>query len=213
RFSKMFWTLTKVILYKEAIFDNEDFSFNLLNVPSEIKINKGKYELISKEKKDSKANLYRLSHPLGEYVLDTAKSSMVPTNKVVFNISNHPVRISVIESLKGKSGYLTLTKLTIESYEKEEYLLFNGITDNNEQLDQEICEKLFQCVGQETTPNNWSEGVKKKLLKDANHHIQATINQSLENNNKYFQEESSRLEHWQHNLILAYQKELQETKA
>src|SRR5699024_4256143 len=93
RFSKMFWTLTKVILYKEAIFDNEDFSFNLLNVPSEIKINKGKYELISKEKKDSKANLYRLSHPLGEYVLDTAKSSMVPTNKVVFNISNHPVRI------------------------------------------------------------------------------------------------------------------------
>jgi len=213
RFSKMFWTLTKVILYKEAIFDNEDFSFNLLNVPSEIKINKGKYELISKEKKDSKANLYRLSHPLGEYVLDTAKSSMVPTNKVVFNISNHPVRISVIESLKGKSGYLTLTKLTIESYEKEEYLLFNGITDNNEQLDQEICEKLFQCVGQETTPNNWSEGVKKKLLKDANHHIQATINQSLENNNKYFQEESDRLERWADDLILASEKELQETKA
>src|SRR5699024_907225 len=63
RFSKMFWALTKVILNEEAIFDNQNFSFNLLKTPSDININKGKYELISKEKKeDRKSTRLNSSH-------------------------------------------------------------------------------------------------------------------------------------------------------
>src|SRR5699024_3718604 len=39
RFSKMFWAATKVILHEEAVFDNQNFSFNLLKTPSDININ------------------------------------------------------------------------------------------------------------------------------------------------------------------------------
>ncbi|WP_371068833.1 SNF2-related protein [Sediminibacillus sp. JSM 1682029] len=213
RFSKMFWSLTRVMLSERALFNNDDLSFTLIKEPPISNVKKGQYELISKDRKETNANLYRLSHPLGEYVINSAKELSTPQSEVAFDITNHPVRISVIESLKGKSGYLTLTKLTIDSYEKEEYLLFNGITDDNQQIDQEICEKLFQCIGKEEYLTNWSNEKHQSLNRDANRHVQATISQSLENNNKYFHEERERLERWADDLILASEKELQDTKA
>ena len=212
RVSKMFWALTKIVLKDNAQFDDDNLSFTLINKPSVKNVHKGQYELISKERKESIANLYRLSHPLGEYVINSAKNLPTPKKEVIFDISNHPVRISVVESLKGKWGYLTLSKLTIESYEKEEYLLFNGITDDGQYLDQEICEKLFQCTGYERPLTSWSKNKLQSLDKEVDRHVQATISQSLENNNKYFQEERERLERWADDLILASEKELQETK-
>lgn len=213
RMSKMFWELTRVVLNDNAQFNDDELSFTLIKEPAMLSVHKGQYELISKEKKETGANLYRLSHPLGEYVIKSAKMLSTPQSEVVFDITNHPVRISVIESLKGQSGYLTLTKLTIDSYEKEEYLLFNGITDENQQIDQEICEKLFQCIGNEKHSTQWSNERQQSLIKDANRHVQATISQSLENNNIYFHEERERLERWADDLILASEKELQDTKA
>ena len=38
--------------------------------------------------------------------------------------------LHVVEALRGKSGYLTLTRLVIDSYEREEYLLFSGFDDD-----------------------------------------------------------------------------------
>lgn len=89
-----------------------------------------------------KAYLYRLSHPLGEYEIEAGKTCQVPESDVVFDITNHPVKLSVVEALKNKSGCLVLTKLKIDSPERGEYFLFNGWTDDVERLDQEIYEKF-----------------------------------------------------------------------
>src|SRR3546814_17130598 len=70
--------------------------------------------------------LYRLSHPFGEHVVDSAKSLATPPAQVVFDITNHPTRLHVIELLLGKCGFLALTRLVIESYEREASLLFSG---------------------------------------------------------------------------------------
>ena len=48
---------------------------------------------------------------------------------------------------KGKSGYLILNKLNIQSFESADYLLFNAFTDDGQNLDQELCEKLFDVDG------------------------------------------------------------------
>src|SRR3546814_20160932 len=91
--------------------------------------------------------LYRLSHPLGEHVVDSAKSLATPPAQVVFDITNHPTRLHVIELLRGKSGFLALTRLVLESYEREEYLLFSGFDEGGASLDQATTETLFGCAG------------------------------------------------------------------
>ena len=70
-----------------------------------------------------------------------------PSREIVFDVTHHPTRVHVIEALRGKSGFLTLTVSQIDSYEREEYLLFSGFDDSGASLDQETMEKLFGCSG------------------------------------------------------------------
>ena len=62
--------------------------------------------------------------------------------EIIFDVTSHPTRLHVIEALRGKTGYLTLTRLSIDSYEREEYLLFSGFDETGLSLDQETMEKL-----------------------------------------------------------------------
>lgn len=214
RFSKMFWALTGVVLKDRAKFYNDTYQFELINPIEYAEVKQGKYQLITKDKQKQAHThqIYRLSHPLGEYVLGEGQKARTPRNEVVFNMSNHPFRISLVEQLIGESGYLTLAKLTIKSYQREEYLLFSGFTDKGEMIDQEICEKLFNCNAHVVEASEWSAELTGILQQNAERHIAATVNESLESNNRFFQEERERLEKWADDLMIAAEKDLSDTK-
>ncbi|MCG7344774.1 DEAD/DEAH box helicase [Sporosarcina sp. ACRSL] len=214
RFSKMFWALTNVVLKDRAMFYDDIYQFELIYPIEYVEIQQGKYQLITKDKDklDHTNQIYRLSHPLGEYVLEEGQKAKTPNRELIFDISNHPFKISLIEQLIGESGYLTLLKLTIDSYQREEYLLFSGLTDNGRIIDQEICEKLFNCSAQVFELSQWSAGLLETLRQNAERHVAATLNKSLENNNRFFQEERERLEKWADDLIIAAEKDLADTK-
>ena len=226
RFSKRFWSLSQFILEAHARFDDDTLSFELVKPPNQ-HIPAGRYHLISKtapvtnkptadgiEELHAEYGkyLYRLSHPLGEFVIDHAKSLDTPPAHIVFNISQHPTRLLLVEALRGRRGYLTLTALAIESYEREEYLLFSGVDDHGLHLDQETCEKLFNCLAENTGPTSIADSIKQRLAADAERHIKATISKSLEANNRHFNEAREKLEKWADDLVLAAEKALKDTK-
>jgi len=217
RFSKRFWDVTHFMLKDIAIFDDSAFSFDL-KLPPTKEITQGRYHLISKNKAsktlaDQTSHfLYRLSHPLGVHVIDQAKVIDTPSARLVFNVSEHPTRLHLIESLKGKSGFLTLDELSIESYERAEYLLFSGFEENGQALDQETCEKLFNCEASVDDDISISNSIAEKLRAESNRHIKATISMSLESNNKHFNEAREKLEKWADDMILAAEKALKDTK-
>ena len=213
--STMFWLLTQFILDSQARFFDDTVSFKLEESPIH-DCKPGRYKLISKNAKvdgTSSQYLYRLSHPLGEYVLNQARMLDTPTAEVIFDISNHPTRISVVEKLKGKSGFLTLQRLVIESFEHEDYLLFSGLLDDGKALDQETCTKLFSCDGKVAEAIEIPGEVCGKLSANADRHVLATINRSLEKNNRHFNEAREQLDKWAEDMELAAQKELDDTKA
>ncbi len=219
RFSKRFWTVTEYMLRDSAKFDESALSFELFKTPSK-EIPPGHYNLISKalpkaaerEKVEHSTYLYRLSHPLGEYVIDSARALDTPPSKLVFNVSKHPTRLHIVESLRGKTGFLTLTSLAIESYEREEYLLFSGIDSDGAPIEQEACEKLFNCLAENCQPVSIPETVINRLQSEAERHAKATVSQSLELNNKHFSEAREKLEKWADDLVLAAEKALKDTK-
>ncbi|OGA05106.1 MAG: hypothetical protein A3H35_16310 [Betaproteobacteria bacterium RIFCSPLOWO2_02_FULL_62_17] len=79
--------------------------------------------------------------------MDSAKALPTAPAQIVFDVSHHPTRIHAVEALRGKSGYLTLTRLAVESYESEEYLLFSGFDESGASLEQETMERFFGCSG------------------------------------------------------------------
>ncbi|MET3109220.1 hypothetical protein AAKU58_004069 [Oxalobacteraceae bacterium GrIS 1.18] len=219
RFSKRFWTVTQFMLNDQAKFDNDALAFDI-GKPITEDIPAGRYHLISKsgpknaEQDDSEYGtfLYRLSHPLGEYVTEKAMSLDTPSAKVVFNVTQHPNRLHLVEVLRGKSGYLTLTALGVDSYEREEYLLFSAIDQDGTPLEQETCEKLFNCMADSAEPTNITEKILQRLNAESHRHAQATVSQSLESNSVYFNEAREKLEKWADDLVLVAEKALKDTK-
>lgn len=212
RFEKMFWQLTKFILKDNAVFDDDDLSFYLKKSYGNL-VKPGKYYLISKKRKNIEGSMiYRLSHPLGEQVVEMGLNLFTPPANVRFDITNHPVKISVVEQLKGKTGYMILAKLTIQSFDKEEYLLFSGFTASGEMLDQEICEKIMQCQGKVIERKGLPDLAVQKLLRESERFCEATVSRVMEANNKFFKEEQERLQKWADDLIQASEKELEDIK-
>ncbi|MGV7931039.1 MAG: hypothetical protein AB2L13_19410 [Spirochaetota bacterium] len=217
RFGRRFWWLTRHILDDRARFDETALAFDLDRPPVE-SIPAGRYHLISKslsqteDGADRGAFLYRLSHPLGEYVVDSAKRLDTPHARLVFDISNHPTRLSVIEALRGTRGALTLTRLVIDSYEREEYLLLSGIDETGASLDQETMEKLFACTARVENGVSLAETDLRRLEAESERHVQATISRSLDQNSRYFNQAREKLEKWADDMILSAEKALLDTK-
>jgi hypothetical protein len=210
--SRIFWQVTRHILGNRAAFDDHELAFDLWE-PGWNGHLPGHYHLISKSQPNISGDfLYRLSHPLGEAVIQSAIEADTPSVSIVFDISNHPVRIAAVENLKGKSGWLQLQRLIIDSFDREEYLLFSAIDSNGNSLDQESCEKLFHCMGTENGIENCLPEHRQRLDDEINRHMKATISRSLEENNRHFNEARERLEKWADDMILASEKELKDTK-
>ncbi len=212
RIGKQFWTVTKHVLSKHARFNDSTLSFDL-HTPLTNGTRLGTYHLVTKNKDVQNSEfLYRLSHPLGEYVIQTGKELLCPVSKVVFDITNNPTKISVIESLKGKSGWLALNKLKISTFESEEYLLFSAIDDASGNLDQETVEKLFNCIGYDQEETPLPEPIRQRLCADSERHIKATITRNLEDNNKHLSEACIQLDKWAEDMEKAAAKEMDDTK-
>jgi len=212
RVGRMFWSLTRFILDGKATFDDEALAFHQVEAPLP-SFRTGTYQMISKERNNVPGDfLYRLGHPLGEHVIQAGRDYPTPVAKVRFNVSEHPARISMVEELKGKSGWLVLQRLAIDSFEREEHLLFSAFDDGGRHLDQETCEKLFNCEGELLDPLDVPEGERQRLAADADRHAKATVSKSLERNNQHFNEARERLERWADDMVLAAEKELRDTK-
>ena len=213
RIGRLFWTLTKFVLDGHATFSDDTLTFDLQQSPVN-GVRPGQYHLISKQQQNVTGDfLYRLSHPLGEWAIDQGKKCSTPLANVAFDMTNYPARISVVEDLTGTSGWLTLQSLTVDSFDREKYLLFSAIDDNGKSLEQETCQKLFQCAGHVSACEVAPADLAERLRKESGRHAEATIATSLEGNNRLFNEERERLEKWADDMIIAAEKDLTDTKA
>jgi superfamily II DNA/RNA helicase len=219
RVSRRFWSVTNAMLSTNAEFDDEQLAFYLRQPPCE-GVPSGRYHLISKSQpqaaqdseNDVNQYLYRISHPLGEYVIDQAKQVETPPAHVIFDVSKHRTRLSVVEHLRGKNGFLVLSHQVIDSFETEEYLLFSGFDDEGHSLDQETMEKLFQCDARIEADGTIPDAVGTRLAGESKRHSAATVSRSLESNNRHFQQAREKLERWADDMVLAAEKALRDTK-
>lgn len=217
---RRFWGLSQHMIGKRADWHEADHSFTLREAP-EPSLDCGRYYLISKNKRlsDQKPEdqhghfLYRLSHPLGEWVTDTGKQLELAQAQVTFDITAHPTRLALVEALKGKSGYLRLSRLRIESYEDEEYLLFSGFEDSGKALDQEACEKLFNCGGSVEQTMTFDTTEIEQLETESKRHSDATISRSVEANSQHFRVACERIDKWADDVVKAAEKSLEDARA
>lgn len=216
RVGRRFWSVSRYLLRDHATFDDEAFAFELSDSPVP-DAPTGRYRLVSRNGKASdeparNEHLYRLNHPLGEHVLSRATTLETPYRHLVFDISGHPTRIHAVEELKGHAGHLTLERLTIDAFEKEDHLLFSGFDDDGRSLDPETMEKLWSCRARVEEAVEPPEEFTRRLHDEIERHVAATLNQALERNGRHFAEARDKLEKWADDCVASAEKALVDTR-
>ncbi|QFS86385.1 MULTISPECIES: SNF2-related protein [unclassified Marinobacter] len=215
KLGRWFWGTTRFALEKHARFDHDSYAFALKQSPESISppVAPGRYQLIrGATQPDMLAHAYRLSHPLGEWTIETSLSAPTPMAQLVFNYSAHGGKISLIEDLLGQSGWIRLDRLEVTAFETTDALLFSGLTDDGRTLDQEACEKLM-AVEAFDRPERVNGPLPPELDANAERYIAAAVAEILEINQRLFNDERDKLEKWAEDKLVAAEEVLKNTKA
>ena len=213
KISRWFWLVTQHQLSDHASFDEQQHRFFLTDTVID-EAPPGHYQLITRNQKQQahnvNAHIYRLNHPLGEWVLDTAKNATTPSASIAFDYAAHGAKITVIESLLGKSGTLKLQRFSIEALDRsEDHLLFAASTDDGNALPAETAQKIMQlpaksCQQQLVTA---SSQIETSLTNAQNDIIKMVNNRNL----TFFEEEVNKLDHWADDLKFGLEQSIKET--
>ncbi|MDX8378428.1 MAG: SNF2-related protein [Gallionella sp.] len=206
KIGRWFWSLTRHQLQGYADFDDDQYRFRLHQPVSEAAT--GDYQLIRRGRQSApsveQAYTYRLTHPLGEWVIEQAKSKRLEPARVLFDYTAHPAKISVIERLIGKSGTLTLQKYTIESLERsEDHLLFAAVGDEGVAIPSEVANKLMQLPAQvmqmipESDFHHTHIGMMGEALETDRNRVMKSVN---DRNMSFFEQEVIKLDTWADDL-------------
>jgi superfamily II DNA or RNA helicase len=211
RFEDLLWRFTQFELKRYAVFI-ENYIFDLKELPEGLAsedISLGRYRLITRQNGTDDYQ-YRLGHPLAQELISRAKNRKLSCCQVNFHYETYGKKISVIEQLQGKTGWMRLRIVAIEALEKEEHLVFSTITDDGKEIDRDICEKFFSL---DATVNNEADlpaEVDAKFQKLITQSQNEIVSQISDRNSEYFLMEIEKLEKWSEDIKEQLENELKE---
>lgn len=208
RYEHIFWELTKYILSKDALFNNEQHTFVLRTPVAGQRA--GKYAML---KNTDDAIPYRLSSPLAQHVINTALSLSLSNNtEIIFDQNALSINANLPDYLNGSDGYLVLASLGVSAFSDEQYLLFNAFLSDGTPLSQEDSEKLFLNGGIEAQTDDITEVIRERLQKDIAQHSTSKLKEIDARNLKFFQQEETRIFQWEHDVIDGIEDEISTLK-
>lgn len=210
RFEDLLWKATQFFLEPYARFEPSSHAFTLLRNPfSGEPIHPGPYRM---GKRVEDANTYRVGHPLAQQILERCKGLDTPPGEVCFHYSGSGMRISLLDPLVGRRGWLLCSRFTIQTFDTEDHLLFAATDDAGTALEADACKRLFDLPATARQPVLPISEEELRARVDAE---QEAVTQRLSaTNGKWFDVEMEKLDRWaddQRKSLKANVEELEES--
>ncbi len=185
--------VTRHALNGQASFSPDNTEFTLLTNPiEEDPIPLGRYSLL---KDEQESHFYRLGHPLAERVLRETADKRLSTACIEFNLRGYESRVSALEPLQGKEGWLVLHRLKISSLDEQEFLCFSGFIQGGSPLTADQCQRLFNLAGS-VSPVELAADARVTLQEHWQENKRGIIEEISSENSRYFDEEIDKLDSW-----------------
>lgn len=210
RLERLLMQLTRHELDVHADFV-DDGAFRLKSSPfpeggAEIPV--GLYEL---PRRSGEAHLYRLGHPLAEAIVARAKARALLPAEVRFDYGGHDGKVSVLEPLLGHSGWLAVSRFTVESLDQaEDYVLLAAVTDAGQALDVQTAGRLLTLPGIPGAPASASLDVQGRLDALVQERQEAIRRSISDRNAQFFEAEVDKLDGWADDLKVGLEREIRE---
>lgn len=220
-FEEKLWKLTQYFLHGKAVFD-ENYTFRLLENPfPKEHIHSGPYMVLKSDDRGRKldqtipddTNIYRIGHTLAQKIITECKVKETKPSVVHFDYTNTATKISYLEQFIGKSGWMSLQYLNVNSFENEEYLVFSCFTDDGLAISSDMAKRFFsidaQVVNDIVVPND----IELKLTEIAFANKQEVINENALRNFQFFDTEMDKLDQWADDMKISLEKEIKDLDA
>ena len=174
--------------------DFEEGGFILHTVPDGILSALGRYTLSQNE---DLGHRYRIGLPLAHYAINKAQQLETPTVKIILNYTGIP-KISVIEPYIGRSGWMQIKKVTVESFDTIDHMITSCICDDGTVIDQDIARRLFSIDGE--IAEHVHSVIPIKLEQNTQSLFKYFTGWLAEENSRFFDEEMIKLDSWADDL-------------
>ena len=211
---QLLWQLTISVLGSNiSSLDEKCYKFTLKSSPknSDTHFDVGPYQM---GKDVNNAYIYRIGHPLAQYVIAQAKGNDTPSNvSLTFDYTNYPEKMSVIEEAVGKEGLLSVNLVHYKSRkEDEDRIIAIAVDSEGNEMESDFVDKLM------TVSASVSEEVEEEnLVKDKLQSVLNTKCAKLDNDIKvrdkqFIDEESRKIEQWAEDQTNSLEQELRDIK-
>lgn len=198
-------SLTQQELGDQATFDPKKPRFFYTGSESRT----GNYNLDWKQAEKHRDMFYRADHPLALKLIDRALERKLEPAELTLDYVAHGSRIAALEKYRGASGWLELSKLAVQSFDSEEFLVFACQTDGGERLDDELCTKLLSLparISASTVSGSESDMLDAVRADE----MKRCVKEVDDRNGLFFDEEVAKLERWSDDLKLGLEREIKE---
>jgi len=220
-FEQRLWALTQYSLKDVADFDEPTYCFQVhkrKEMPASLS---GNYCMVMPkegEKKSSvilpaNAQVYRIGHPLAQVLMQQNKEASTPPCEVVFDYTHTPMKVTLLEDYIGQSGWMSVDKLSIRSFEEEDHLLISCVSESGSEIYPEVAERLFSLSAIEGNIVEIPEDVQNRCREQMNQQKATILSDSALRNRDFFDTEMDKLDTWADDMKLSLEKEITDLDA
>lgn len=214
-FEKRLWLLVTFALQGKARIDSGNYRITLNN-GTELD---GCY-FMTPEREDKSstqvpenAQPLRVGSPLAQTIIGEYKSIDTPCQEITFDYSNSEGKTALLEELVGKSGWMRVDKISIDSFEQEDHFLISCYTDDGVGIYPDIAERMLLLPAKDGTIVTAPELIAGKLAECIGMLRGTVTEQSALRNETFFDEEMDKLDTWASDIKVALEREIKDLDA
>ncbi|MDX9863011.1 MAG: SNF2-related protein, partial [Rhodospirillales bacterium] len=211
RYEHLLMDFTRAGLGEAAEFDDEGFKLKRLPDPAlanEVPL--GRYEL---PRKSGEAHLYRVAHPLAQWLIERAKAMPLPPARLRFDYGAHferNGRIATLEALRGRTGQLQVVLLTVKALGREEQrLIVAAVDERGTPLTDDDGTKLLRLPATELSVGLFGDPM-PALAQELERRKGQALTEINQRNLSYFEAEVEKLDVWADDLKVGLENEIKE---
>lgn len=212
QFQQLLWLLTIDFLGNNInILDASRYKFLLRHLPvGAPSLDVGPYQM---GKNIDDAFLYRIGHPLAQYILASAKETPTPdVENIVFDYSSYPAKISVLSEQLGHTGSLEVKLLRCQSpQDSEEHIIGVAVDADGNTLPDDFVEKLMLVPAtiSSQSPHAFLSAELSNMLSLKTEKVVSDISAR---NKEFINEESAKISRWAEDQTFSVEQEIRDTK-
>ncbi|MEQ1665684.1 MAG: hypothetical protein ABL927_09945 [Bdellovibrionales bacterium] len=131
---------------------------------------------------------------MAQRVIKECKERVTEPTQIIFDLTNSTKKITALEPLKGKEGYMIVQQVQVVALEEEDYIVTQALELSGASVDSDLASKMLTLPGTVDLVNNFK--MPEELETSLKEKVKQISKEVDRRNASFFDEELLKLDRW-----------------